>query len=193
MEVVVYLNARCKEILELLLTANEHLTIDEIAKAKTVSRRSIYYDLCKINEWLEYHEIPQIEVVRGKGIFLTPEQSRAIARLNERPDEAAGYVFSPGERVRGLICLIGTALEPIRIEDMMDYCQVSRNTVFNDLKVAATQLQKYDLNLTYDTKKGYRIEGDTIRRRTVCLYNFYSLLSLYTSGILRFQNRDTIQ
>lgn len=193
MDVIVYLNARCKEILDLLMMASEHMTIDEIAKAKMVSRRSIYYDLCKINEWLEYHEIPLIEVERGKGIYLTPEQSRRIAQLNDQPDESTGYVFSPGERVRAIICLIGTSLETIRIEDLMSYCQVSRNTVFNDLKVAATQLQKYDLKLVYESKRGYHIEGDTVCRRTVCLHYFYSMISLYTSGVLRFRNRDHIQ
>ncbi|MCI8566405.1 MAG: hypothetical protein HFI39_08855 [Lachnospiraceae bacterium] len=47
MEVVVYLNARCKEILELLMTAGTYMTVDEIARAKMISRRSFYYDLCK--------------------------------------------------------------------------------------------------------------------------------------------------
>ncbi len=193
MDVIVYLNARCKEILSLLMSANTHMTIDEIAKAKTVSRRSIYYDLCKINEWLEYHKIPQIEVERGKGIYLTPEQNRLLAHLTDQPDEAAGYVFSPGERVRAMICMIGTSLETIGIEELMSFCQVSRNTVFNDLKVATTLLQKYDLHLQYETKRGYRIEGDTVCRRTVCLHYFYSMISLYTSGVLRLHNRDTVQ
>ena len=53
MKTAVYLNARCKEILQLLTAAGRHLTVDEISKAKMVSRRSIYYDLCKINEWLD--------------------------------------------------------------------------------------------------------------------------------------------
>ena len=53
MKTAVYLLARCKEILQLLTTAGRHMTVDEIAKVKMVSRRSIYYDLCKINEWME--------------------------------------------------------------------------------------------------------------------------------------------
>lgn len=193
MEVAVYLNARCKEILELLLTAGDHMTIDEIARAKMISRRSIYYDLCKINEWLEYYEIPQIEVERGRGIRLTPEQSRRIAQVSEQPDEAAGYVFSPGERVGGIICLLVSSIGVIRIEDLTKYFQVSRNTVFNDMKVVSTTLQKYDLQLAYENKKGYYITGDAVHRRTVCLYFFYSMFSLYTSGIMRFENRDDVQ
>lgn len=193
MEVTVYLNARCKEILELLMTAGAYMTIDEIARAKMISRRSIYYDLCKINEWLEYHEIPQIEVERGRGICLTPEQTQRIVQAGEQPDEAAGYVLSPGERVGTMICLIGSRADIIRIEDLMQYCQVSRNTIFNDLKVISTTLQKYDLQLVYENKKGYHIAGDAVCRRTVCLYFFYSLISLYTSGIVHFEKRDSVQ
>lgn len=193
MEVVVYLNARCKEILELLMTAGTYMTVDEIARAKMISRRSFYYDLCKINEWLEYHEIPLIEVERGRGICLTPEQNRRIAKVSEQPDEAAGYVLSPGERVGGIICLIGSRAEVIRIEDLMRYCQVSRNTIFNDLKVVSTTLQKYDLQLLYENKKGYYIAGDAVRRRAVCLHFFYSMIPLYTSGIIPFEKREFVQ
>ena len=193
MKTAVYLNARCKEILQLLTAAGRHLTVDEIAKAKMVSRRSIYYDLCKINEWLEYHGIVPIEVERGKGICLTAAQNNGIASLTDRPEELGGYVFSPGERARGIICLIGLSLEVIRIEDLMHYCQVSRNTIFNDLKVASAQLARYDLKLVYETKKGYRIEGDAVRVRTVCLHYMYSMISLYASGVLRFQSREKVQ
>ncbi len=193
MKTAVYLNARCKEILQLLTTAGRHMTVDEIAKVKMVSRRSIYYDLCKINEWMEYHGIPAIEVERGKGICLTAAQSNAITALSDHPEELNGYVFSPVERVKGIVCLIGLSLEVIRIEDLMRYCQVSRNTIFNDLKVVTAQLVRYDLHLVYETKKGYRIEGDAVRVRTVCLYYLYSMLPLYTSGVLRLHGRERVQ
>lgn len=193
MEVAVYLNARCKEVLELLLASNAYMTVDEIARAKMISRRSIYYDLCKINEWLEYYEIPQIEVERGRGICLTPEQRQRIDQVHEQPDEAMGYVFSPGERVGGIICLLTGSVEVVRIEDLAQYFQVSRNTVFNDLKVVSTTLQKYDLQLVYENKRGYYIAGDAVCRRTVCLYFFYSMMSLYSSGIMRFEKRDNVQ
>lgn len=191
MAIVVYLNARCKEILNLLTSANQHMTIDEIAKAKLVSKRSVYYDLCKINEWLEFHHIPQIEVVRGKGIFLTNEQHRLIAAVSEGEDEFTGYVFSPMERVNVMICLISNTRQSIHVETLANYCQVSRNTVFNDMKVVLSQLQTYGLSC--EAKNGYRIIGDSIKRRTVFLHYLNALLPLYTSGVVRFPERERIQ
>ena len=75
----------------------------------------------------------------------------------------------------------------------MRYCQVSRNTIFNDLKVVSTTLQKYDLQLLYENKKGYYIAGDAVRRRAVCLHFFYSMIPLYTSGIIPFEKREFVQ
>lgn len=193
MAIVVYLNARCKDILDLLTSANQHMTIDEIAKAKLVSRRSVYYDLCKINEWLEYHHIPQIEVVRGKGIFLTNEQNRLIATVHEKEDAFTGYVFSPMERVNVMICLISCNRQIVHVETLANFCQVSRNTVFNDMKVVSSQLQTYGLKLSYEAKNGYRILGDSIKRRTVFLYYLNTLLPLYTSGVVKFSARENIQ
>lgn len=192
MDVIVYLNARCKEIMKLLTVVDKYMTIAEIAKAKGVSRRSIYNDLGKINEWLEYNGIEPIEVERGKGICLTSEQRQGIAGLDKQSNTEAGYVFSPDERVRSMICLIGMSREVIRIEDLMEFGNISRNTVFNDLKMVSARLQKYHLELSYEKRQGYKITGDHVRRRTVCLYYFHSIFSLFREGSLKIQDRAFI-
>ena len=46
----VYMNARCREILRMLLESDTWLTQQQIADALQVTKRSIYYDLCRINE-----------------------------------------------------------------------------------------------------------------------------------------------
>ena len=48
-----YINARCRQILRILLEQREYVTMDRLAKQLGISRRSAYYDLCKINVWLE--------------------------------------------------------------------------------------------------------------------------------------------
>lgn len=190
MKTATYLNARCKEILDLLVTANEHMSVEDIARIRMVSRRSVYYDLCKINEWMEYNSLPPVEAERGKGIYLTADQRNQIARLSDRTDSMTGYVLSPSERIYVLICLVGNSVNILRIEELSGFCQVSRNTVINDLKAAASLLSRFDLKLCYKPASGYYVEGEAIRRRSVCLYCFYQVSSLYTSGILRFYGRD---
>ena len=65
-----------------------------------VSRRSIYYDICKINEWLEEHDIQELEPERGKGIFISAgDKEKILDALDEKDFIADAYILevsSPG-------------------------------------------------------------------------------------------------
>lgn len=187
-----YLNARCRKILNLLLRNEDYMPLQQLATETGVSRRSIYYDLCKINEWLADFDIPEIEAARGKGILIDDDVKLRIETVMESGNREESYVFSPTERVRIIICYIIHQGEPVYIEQLTDYCQVSRNTIFNDLKAVTSQLTEYGLSLEYDPRNGYRVEGDLIRVRALFFMYFNSLLTLFHSGILTFINREEI-
>lgn len=184
-----YINSRCKEILNLLLTAQDYIPLQRIADETKVSRRSIYYDLCKLNEWLSFHNIPELEVERRKGIRIPLEIKKKIESIIENESAEDSYIFSPTERVKIIICYIIHKGEPVYIEQLSEYCQVSRNTIFNDLRIVVNQLQEYNLNLVYESKKGYRIEGDIIRTRALFFLYFNTLMPLLDSGVISFVNR----
>lgn len=189
----IYMNARCRIILSLLLTGDDHVSLQRIAKETGVSKRSIYYDLCKINEWLGYYGIPEIAVVRGKGILISDEDKKYIEEMMDEEHGEESYIFSPTERVKIIICYIIHLGEPVYIEQLSEYCQVSRNTIFNDLRVVVNQLQDYNLTLEYESKKGYRIAGDIIRVRALFFLYFNTLLPLFDSGVVNFINREEIK
>ena len=44
-----YLDKRSEEVLQLLLYANHYITVNEIATHLNVSKRTIYYEINKIN------------------------------------------------------------------------------------------------------------------------------------------------
>ena len=48
---------RCRKILEVLLKSEIYLSLQQISEILHVSKRSIYYDICRINEWLEDNDI----------------------------------------------------------------------------------------------------------------------------------------
>lgn len=190
---MVYLNAKCKQILQMLLESDTYISLQQIAKALHVSRRSIFYDVCRINEWLEGNGIPELEVVRGKGILLDDRVKHLIEDCAEDVGREEMYVFSPMERVRIIICSIIYSETPVYIDQLTDYCRVSRNTIFNDLRVVVNQLQDYDLNLEYKSKKGYLVSGDSIKKRAVFLLNFHELQSIFTNGGLKFIEIESIE
>lgn len=184
------INTRCKKILYMIIAENHYITLEKIAAELNLSKRSIYYEICKINEWLESCDLPELEVTRGKGIHLELEMKQKIENMMESGKEEDSYIFSPTERVRVIICYIINTEEPIYIEQLADYCRVSRNTVFNDLRVVVNQLQDYNLKLEYESKKGYQIAGDTIRIRALFFLYFNMLRPLFNSGILKFINKN---
>ena len=54
----------------MLLKATYYSSLNQISQKLAVSKRSIYYYICKLNEWLEYYNVSGLKVVRGKGIFI---------------------------------------------------------------------------------------------------------------------------
>lgn len=128
------MNARCREILRMLLESDTYLSQQQIADALQVTKRSIYYDLCRINEWLDFYHIPELEMVRGKGILISEEVRRQIEACAEEIEGDESYILSPMERVHMIICAVIYSEEPVYIDQLQDYCAVSRNTIFNDLR-----------------------------------------------------------
>lgn len=187
------LDTRCQGLLNRLIETSDYISVGDIANEKNVSKRSVYYDLCKINDWLETHKIARIEIERNKGIYMSQVQKEMISHVIVETNDDAGYVFSPMERIRILICRIIYADHAVYIEDLMNDCDVSRNTIFNDLKVVTNKLQEYDLTLSYEARKGYQIQGDTIRKRAIFFLNFNLLQPLLNAGNLRFFDNRNIE
>ncbi|MDL2296108.1 BglG family transcription antiterminator [Lachnospiraceae bacterium OttesenSCG-928-E19] len=187
-----YINARCRKILELLLTSEDYVQLRRIADEVNVSKRSIYYDLCKVNEWLDCYNIPNLVVERGKGIYVMPEIKQEIEEILKRERRSEEYIFSPIERTRIIICYIIHWGDPVYIEELTKYCRVSRNTIFNDLQTVVKQLQEYGLALIYESKQGYLIEGDIIQVRALFFLYFTELLPLFEARLLNFIDREEI-
>lgn len=187
------MNARCQKIMRLLLASDDYTKISRIADEVGVSKRSVYYDLSRINEWLLGHGLEEFGVVRGKGIRIPVAMKEQILCQMQGEEGEEDYIFSPSERVKIIICYIIHYNGPVYIEQLADCCQVSRNTIFNDLHIAVNQLKEYNLALTYENKRGYRIEGDLIQVRALYFLYFNSLMPLFNSGVLPFVSRDEIK
>ncbi len=65
-----------------------------------LSRRSIYYDIYHINDWLTFYDLPELSVVRRKGILLDHEVKIRIAEILDDTAIMDDYVFSPCKKIR---------------------------------------------------------------------------------------------
>ena len=107
------MNARGREIINILLQSNDYLKVDEIARQINISKRSIYYDIYQINDWLNYYGLPELAIIRKKGILITEDVKAEIEGILEDDSLMDDYVFSPTERIGIIICSIIYSDEPV--------------------------------------------------------------------------------
>lgn len=187
------LNQRCERILSILTHESGYVPLSRLLDKTGISRRSLYYDICKINEWLNEHNIEELEPERGKGILINAENKEKILAVLEEKEYEEYYQFLPAERVKLIICNVIHSSQAVYIEQLIDLCHVSRNTVFGDIKIAVGRLQEYNLELNYESKCGYYIAGNPIQIRALFILYYEELRSLSTGGLIPFLSRSSVQ
>lgn len=190
---LLYMSERGKKLLNVLLGQSDYISLNNLAKALDVSRRTVYYDISKVNIWLEQTGLPSLEIVREKGILVPYKDREKIQNCLESDEEESIYVFSPMERCKAIICYIIYSDEPVYLEQLTECFAVSRNTIFKDLKTVTKQLEQYELQMDYQPRTGYRISGDPVRIRALFLLYFNEMFSLFQSGLLHFFKPDTVK
>lgn len=135
-----YLDKRCEDILKILIYSNNYVKVDELANSIGISRRSIYYDLKKINDFLSFNQIEPLQQHRSNGIILNEQQRQQIRQLTSSNKKTI-QVLSPSERKSIQICELLIKRKDLYIEDLAEICDVSRNTIVNDLKQVSLDLQ----------------------------------------------------
>ena len=188
-----YLNERTQKIINMVLKRSSAFTIKEVATELSVSTRTIYNELDKANDWLRGKNLAEIQVIRGKIQPFLEKDKSSFEEIMGEEEQTDDYIFTPSERTRIIICQIIVSEEPIYIEELMNTCQVSRNTVFADLQAVISQLYTYQLRLSYEKKTGYLIEGDPIRIRAIFFLYFNMLEPLLSVGKLNFLQKDELQ
>ncbi len=187
------LNTRRREIVKILLNRREFISPNSIAHELGASRRTIYYDFDKINEWLREQDIPQLEMAREKGAYLSEISRQKILQLIKNDSGEKNYIFSPEERVKCIICFLIYSEAAVFIEQLADCFDISRNTIFSDLKIVNQKLEEYGLSLEYHSKKGYYIDGDPIRIRAVFALYINELPDLFQKGVVKFYRAKNVE
>lgn len=124
-----------------------------------ISRRTVYYDMEKINDWLKTIHLPPVEYVRAAGYYLPDESRKGIPQLaGQLPVQQ--YYLSPRERLAWLaVHLLSPADGSLFVHHLTDLLQVSRGTVLKDLNIVRPELESLKLKVAYDRKQGYRVRG----------------------------------
>ncbi|WP_298825047.1 HTH domain-containing protein [uncultured Planococcus sp.] len=179
------LDQRSQAILSHLSRAQSYVTVNEIMETFKISRRTIYYDIGKINDWLEAQELPAVQHVRSAGFQL--DQKIAI----EIPEKLGAmenwqYEYSVKERRACLVLYLLARNKPLYLEHLTEKVRVSRNTTIEDVKGLKSELGNYGLQLEFDRKSGYVISGmEENKRRAAVFYLQQFIFKQTWQGLLR--------
>lgn len=163
-----------KEFLMLLLENENPQSIQLIQDQLDISRRTVYYIVNKINDVFYDLRMEPINNKRGQGYYLTSNQKKVVDSILHSDGTLRN--LSPDERVHYLICWMMYPKANIHIENIMELFDISRNSVFNDLKDLKSEIEKYDVSLYFDIKNGYMINGQVFSKRALLLYYLKILL-----------------
>lgn len=159
------MDQRSMAVLNQLIQQDSYISVQELATMLNVSRRTIYNDLDKVNNWLKEHYLAEIKQVRAQGLYIEEHTKREITK--DYPVSATTYYeFSPIERRAWIyIHIIGRDYSYF-LDDIKELFQVSRNTVLDDIKRLKEEVGKYQLSIYSEQKRGYVINGNenNIRR-----------------------------
>lgn len=163
-----------KEFLMLLLENENPQSIQLIQDQLDISRRTVYYIVNKINDVFYDLRMEPINNKRGQGYYLTSNQKKVVDSILH--SDGTLQNLSPDERVHYLICWMMYPKANIHVENIMELFDISRNSVFNDLKDLKSEIEKYDVSLYFDIKNGYMINGQVFSKRALLLYYLKILL-----------------
>ncbi|KON90198.1 PTS ascorbate transporter subunit IIA [Sporosarcina globispora] len=171
------LDHRCMAILTKVVHAPSHVSAQELMEELKVSKRTVYYDIDKINSWLKDKDIEELSYVRAAGFFLSEKGKKQVKQTLSSFDKVSSYEFSPKERAAWAAIIILTREKSIFLQDLMDKLSVSRSTLLADIRDLKGQLSHFEIELNFQKNSGYFITGEEQDKRKVLIYFLSQVLT----------------
>lgn len=149
-----YITARERLILEILLSGAEKVTVKSLARELDVSVRTIHRDLKEIERLLKEYSLDLLKKP-GVGIRLAGEKEK-VEKLKSALFQQSHQDYTPGERQTIILCSLLEAKDPIKIMALANDVHVTMATISHDLTKLEDVLEKFDLSLV--RKRGYGVE-----------------------------------
>ncbi|MED4856672.1 BglG family transcription antiterminator [Bacillus atrophaeus] len=177
------LDQRSSAILYLVMNTNSYVTGSELTEHLKISRRTLYYDIEKINGWLKETGLSPIKRMRSMGFYLEDNTKKSL--LSEMKTLTHNsYEFSPSERQARVIVRLLIRSSRHLLQDFIILNRVSRNTAIQDMKHIREKLKTFGIVLSFTKEKGYFMSGLEHQKR--------KLLAEYTNKLMQKNGSKSI-
>jgi len=152
------LDKRTMQLLQVLVQAHHYVSIKDLMERFSISRRTLYYDISKINDWLKESGLPQVQYIYAKGFYLAEESKEAVTRLTGT--KTGHYVMRSRDRQTCLLLYLLLSNRRLTTQDGMAMTGVSRNTILHDVSLLKQALKQQGVTLSFSQSAGYAVAGD---------------------------------
>ncbi|WP_404455458.1 BglG family transcription antiterminator [Oceanobacillus kapialis] len=158
-----YITARVRRMLQVLLQAYEEITVKEIATTLDVSERTIHRDLKELESVAKENELT---LVKRAGVGLKLEGKKEDKEsLTNKLKQTAEVDLSSKERQAIILSMLFEADEPMKLYALSSELRVTTATVRNDLDQLEAELNHYNLELIRKRGSGVQIKGKEANKR----------------------------
>lgn len=155
------LKSRQASILRSLAHNLDGIPTKELIDTQDVSRRTIYYDIAAIDDWLSARGLGRV-LIEHKRVVARDVDWEGVDRLTRK---AKQYFFSVSERHAMIFLYVSLSDKQVTINRLMETFDISRNTVIADIRELKRELAPIGLTLLSQSNSGYVIQGDEITLR----------------------------
>ncbi|WP_147535930.1 BglG family transcription antiterminator [Bacillus marasmi] len=158
-----YISARERQILEILLSESDELTVKDLADQIGVSGRTIHRDLKNVEDVLSEYNL-SLQKKSGVGVVIVGERSK-IRELELFLFNISHNEYTPDERLTMILCALLESDGPVKLVALANDLNVTIATVSSDLSRLEERLQTVGLALIRKRGYGVEIEGSEGAKR----------------------------
>ena len=176
-------NSKMISILENIWAGDGHVSIQDMMQATGISRRTLVYNVEKINGFLSTIGKAPVAVSRGCLIWDMSQEEEVKNALNGH--HRGHYVLSKKERKAMIVLYAGVICRCATLDRLCSLFDVSRNTVVAEIGELKSELEEIGLSLGSFGRSGYKLGGEETTVRYYMMECFYSLNSRYVLDLAR--------
>lgn len=157
------ISSRTKIIIEILINADDYITIKEIAGRLGLTQRTVYREMDNVNNILHHYSL-FVESIQNKGVCLRGSKEDINQLKKYLNKNEAVYDYNSQERIESILFYLLHEEDFIKTKLLSLKLQVSVQTIRNDLQLIENFLKTYDLKLEKKKGLGLLISGNGTSR-----------------------------
>ena len=162
------LTTRQRDLLKILIRAEEPQKVDDLAAALNLTSREVSYGLKGVKQWLSTLDI-ELDTKPGVGIRLECDENESNTLLKDLTSiDYFQLILSAHERQQLLALYLLVEDEPLHLAGLEEITQVSRTTVIKDLNAIEVWFADYQVAITRRPNYGIEVDiSENLRQKLI--------------------------